>query len=188
MDAFLISMGIVALAEMGDKTQLLAFLLASRFKKPYPIIIGIFIATLINHVLAGGLGMWITTLIAPDRLQWILGFSFILMGFWAFIPDKPPTGTSELKNNIGVFAATFTAFFLGEIGDKTQIATIALTAHYASPISVITGTTLGMLLADIPAVFLGNKFAEKISMKFMHACAAGIFILFGLLTLPIFHN
>lgn len=183
MEAFLVSTGVVALAEMGDKTQLLAFILAARFKRPLPIILGILCATLLNHGLAGALGTWITTVINQDALRWILGASFIGMAIWTLIPDKIEDEETQIASKLGVFGATFITFFLAEMGDKTQLATIALAAHYAAPVLVIAGTTLGMLIADVPAVFIGNKFAEKIPMKLVHGIAAGIFALFGVLTL-----
>ena len=183
MEAFLVSTGVVALAEMGDKTQLLAFILAARFKRPLPIILGILCATLLNHGLAGALGTWITSVINQDALRWILGASFIGMAIWTLIPDKIEDEETQIASKLGVFGATFITFFLAEMGDKTQLATIALAAHYAAPVLVIAGTTLGMLIADVPAVFIGNKFAEKIPMKLVHGIAAGIFALFGVLTL-----
>jgi putative Ca2+/H+ antiporter (TMEM165/GDT1 family) len=183
MEPILVSTGVVALAEMGDKTQLLAFILAARFKRPLPIILGILIATLFNHSLAGALGTWITTVINADVLRWILCLSFIGMAIWTLIPDKIEDEETQIASRLGVFGATFITFFLAEMGDKTQLATIALAAHYAAPVMVIAGTTMGMLIADIPAVFLGNKFAEKIPMKLVHMIAAAIFAVMGVLTL-----
>ncbi len=183
MESLLISTGVVALAEMGDKTQLLAFILAARFKKPVPIILGILCATLINHGLAGALGAWITSLLSPEVMRWILGLSFIGMAIWTLIPDEIEEEETQVTKRMGVFGATLVTFFLAEMGDKTQLATVALAAHYATPALVIAGTTLGMLLADVPAVFVGNKFAEKIPMKLVHRIAAGIFASMGLLTL-----
>ena len=183
MEALLISTGVVALAEIGDKTQLLAFILAARFKKPYPIIAGILCATIINHGLAGALGAWITTVISPQTLRWILGVSFIGMAIWTLIPDKIEEEQTQIAKKWGVFGATLITFFLAEMGDKTQIATVALAANYAAPVMVVIGTTLGMMLADVPAVFVANKFADKIPMKLVHSIAAGIFALLGVLTL-----
>ena len=183
MESILVSTGVVALAEMGDKTQLLAFILAARFKRPLPIILGILLATLLNHGLAGALGTWITSVISQDVLRWVLGLSFIAMAIWTLIPDKIEDGETQIASKLGVFGATFITFFLAEMGDKTQIATIALAAHYVAPLMVIAGTTLGMLIADVPAVFLGNKFADKIPMKLVHSIAAGIFAVMGVLTL-----
>jgi putative Ca2+/H+ antiporter (TMEM165/GDT1 family) len=183
LEAVIVSTGVVALAEMGDKTQLLAFILAARFRRPLPIILGILFATLLNHGLAGALGTWITTIIGPDILRWVLGLSFIAMAVWTLIPDKIEDEETQIASKLGVFGATFVTFFLAEMGDKTQIATIALAAHYTAPLMVIVGTTLGMLIADVPAVFLGNKFAEKIPMRLVHSIAAGIFAVMGVLTL-----
>jgi putative Ca2+/H+ antiporter (TMEM165/GDT1 family) len=183
MEALYISTGVVALAEMGDKTQLLAFILAARFKKPMPIIAGILCATLFNHGLAGALGAWITSVVSPEVMRWVLGLSFIGMAAWTLIPDKIEEEETQVAKQLGVFGATLVTFFLAEMGDKTQIATIALAAHYGAPLLVIAGTTLGMLVADVPAVFVGNKFAAKIPMKLVHSIAAGIFAVMGLLTL-----
>jgi putative Ca2+/H+ antiporter (TMEM165/GDT1 family) len=183
MEAFFISTGVVALAEIGDKTQLLAFLLAARFKKPLPIIAGILCATLVNHGLAGALGAWITQAVSPGILRWVLGASFLGMAVWTLIPDKIEDEETQVAKRFGVFGATLVTFFLAEMGDKTQIATVALAAHYASPLWVIAGTTLGMLLADVPAVFLGDKLANRIPMRAVHAVAAAIFALLGLATL-----
>ncbi len=183
MEALFVSTGVIALAEIGDKTQLLAFILAARFKKPVPIIAGILAATLLNHGIAGVFGAWITTVISPDVMRWVLGGSFIAMAIWTLIPDKIEEEETQIANRLGVFGATFVTFFLAEMGDKTQIATVAMAAHYAAPFLVIMGTTLGMLIADVPAVFVGNKFAAKIPMKLVHSIAAGIFAVMGLLTL-----
>jgi len=183
MDSLLISTGVVALAEMGDKTQLLAFILAARFKKPLPIILGILSATIINHGLAGALGAWITSMVNPDVMRWVLGASFIGMAIWTLIPDKIEEEETQIAKHLGVFGATFITFFLAEMGDKTQLATIALAAHYAAPFEVVVWTTLGMLIADVPAVFVGNKFAARIPMKLVHSIAASIFAVMGVLTL-----
>jgi Ca2+/H+ antiporter, TMEM165/GDT1 family len=183
MESILVSTGVVALAEMGDKTQLLAFILAARFRRPLPIVLGILFATLLNHGMAGAFGTWITTVISADVLRWLLGLSFIGMAIWTLIPDKIEDEETQIASKLGVFGATFITFFLAEMGDKTQLATIALAAHYAAPVMVIAGTTLGMLIADVPAVFLGNKFADKIPMRLVHSIAAGIFAVMGVLTL-----
>jgi putative Ca2+/H+ antiporter (TMEM165/GDT1 family) len=182
MDALLISTGVVGLAEIGDKTQLLAFILAARFKKPLPIIAGILCATLVNHGLAGAFGAWITSVVSPEAMRWVLGLSFIGMAIWTMIPDKIEEEETQVARRLSVFGATLITFFLAEMGDKTQLATVALAAHYGAPLMVIAGTTLGMLLADVPAVFVGNKFAAKIPIKLVHSIAAGIFALMGLLT------
>ncbi len=183
MQAWLISTGVVALAEMGDKTQLLAFILAARFKRPLPIIGGILVATLFNHGLAGALGAWITTSVSPQLLRWILGLSFLAMAAWTLIPDRIEAEESAVAQRLGVFGATVLTFFLAEMGDKTQLATVALAAHYGTPLPVILGTTLGMLLADVPAVFIGNRLADRIPMRLVHAIAAAIFALLGIVTL-----
>ena len=179
----LISTGVVALAEMGDKTQLLAFLLAARFKKPVPIILGILLATIVNHGFAGALGAWITTLLSPNTLGWILGISFIAMAIWTLKPDEIEEDEAKIAGRFGVFGATTITFFLAEMGDKTQIATVALAANYSSVILVVIGTTLGMMIADVPAVFIGTKFAQKVSMKLVHGIAAAVFAVLGVITL-----
>ena len=183
MEALWVSTGVVALAEMGDKTQLLAFILAARFKKPVPIILGILAATLLNHGLAGAVGSWVTTVLSPDVLRWILGLSFLAMAVWTLIPDKIEEEETQVAERLGVFGATFITFFLAEMGDKTQIATVALAASYAAPLLVIAGTTLGMLIADVPAVFVGDRFAARIPMRLVHGIAAAIFAGLGLLAL-----
>jgi Ca2+/H+ antiporter, TMEM165/GDT1 family len=183
MESLLVSTGVVALAEIGDKTQLLAFILAARFKKPLPIIAGILAATVVNHGLAGALGAWITATITPEVLRWVLGISFIGMAIWTMIPDEIEEEETKVAKRFGVFGATLITFFLAEMGDKTQIATVALAAHYASPVMVVVGTTLGMLIADVPAVFVGDKLAAKIPMKLVHSIAAGVFALLGVATL-----
>jgi putative Ca2+/H+ antiporter (TMEM165/GDT1 family) len=183
MESLLISTGVVALAEIGDKTQLLAFILAARFKKPLPIIAGILAATVVNHGLAGALGAWITTTITPDVLRWVLGVSFLGMAIWTMIPDEIEEDETKVAKRFGVFGATLITFFLAEMGDKTQIATVALAAHYATPMMVVIGTTLGMLIADVPAVFAGDKLAAKIPMKLVHSIAAAVFALLGIATL-----
>ena len=183
MESLLISTGVVALAEVGDKTQLLAFILAARFKKPLPIIFGILCATIVNHGLAGALGAWITSAVTPELLRWVLGASFIGMAIWTLIPDKIEEEETQVAQRFGVFGATLITFFLAEMGDKTQIATVALSAHYPSPLLVVVGTTLGMLIADVPAVFIGDKLANKIPMKLVHSIAAGVFAVLGVATL-----
>lgn len=183
MESLLVSTGVVALAEIGDKTQLLAFILAARFKKPIPIVAGIFVATVINHALAGAIGSWITSVIGPETLRWVLGASFIAMAIWTLIPDEIEEDEAYASKKLGIFGATLITFFLAEMGDKTQLATVALSAHYAAPISVVIGTTLGMLIADVPAVFVGNNLAARIPMKLVHSIAAGIFAMLGLATI-----
>ena len=183
MESILVSTGVVALAEVGDKTQLLAFILAARFKKPVPIILGILVATLLNHGLAGALGAWIMATVSPEALRWGLGLSFIGMAIWTLIPDEIEEDEAKIAQRLGVFGATLVTFFLAEMGDKTQVATVALAAHYGAPVMVVIGTTLGMLIADVPAVFAGDKLAGKIPMKLVHSIAAAIFALLGVLTL-----
>jgi putative Ca2+/H+ antiporter (TMEM165/GDT1 family) len=183
MESLLVSTGFVALAEIGDKTQLLAFILAARFKKPVPIILGILVATLINHGLAGALGAWITSAVTPEILRWVLGISFIGMAIWTMIPDKIEDEETKVAQKFGVFDATLITFFLAEMGDKTQIATVAMAAHYAAPLVVVIGTSLGMLIADVPAVLIGDKLANKIPMKLVHSIAAAIFAILGIATL-----
>lgn len=184
MTAFLLATALVALAEMGDKTQLLAFLLAARFRQPLPIVLGILVATLVNHAFAGAIGVWITQLIGQNIMQWVLGLSFIIMGAWILIPDKIDEDEQLNNARFGVFGTTVIAFFLAEMGDKTQIATVALSAKYAQEfIWVILGTTCGMMLANVPAVYLGNHFAKKLPIRLIHGVAAAIFIVIGVIIL-----
>ncbi len=182
MEAFLLSTGIVALAEIGDKTQLLAFVLAAKFKKPWPIIAGILVATIANHGFAGAVGSWITSQTSPETLRWILGVSFIGMAGWTLIPDKFDEEDAKLAR-YGVFVTTLIAFFVAEMGDKTQFATIALAAKYDHFVAVVLGTTLGMMLANVPAVLLGNRIAERMPTQTVHRVAAAIFLVMGILTL-----
>ncbi|KQZ45012.1 TMEM165/GDT1 family protein [Duganella sp. Root1480D1] len=183
MESLLVSTGVVALAEIGDKTQLLAFLLAARFKKPLPIIAGIFVATIFNHGLAGALGAWITSLLTPEVLRWVLGLSFLGMAVWTLVPDQIEDDETNIASRFGVFGATLVTFFLAEMGDKTQVATVAMAAHYPDPLMVVAGTTLGMLIADVPAVFAGDKLAARIPLKLVHGIAAAMFAGLGLATL-----
>ena len=182
MEAFLVSTSIVALAEIGDKTQLLAFILAAKFRKPVPIVLGILVATLANHAFAGALGAWITAMVAPQTMRWILGLSFIGMAVWTLIPDKLEQDDAKLAR-YGVFGTTVIAFFLTEMGDKTQVATVALAAQYQALAAVVAGTTLGMMIANVPAVLLGDRIADKMPVKAVHAVAALIFAVLGVLTL-----
>ncbi len=184
MEAFLISAGIVALAEMGDKTQLLSLVLAARFRKPWPIVLGIFVATLANHALAGAVGSWVTRMLGPDVLRWVLGASFIAMAIWMLIPDKldeddQPSTTSKL----GVFGTTLVAFFLAEMGDKTQIATVALAAQYQQWAAVVAGTTLGMMLANAPVVWFGDRLVKRVPIRVVHVISALIFVVLGVVAL-----
>ena len=183
LESLLVSTGVVALAEMGDKTQLLAFVLAARFRKPVPIIAGIFVATAFNHALAGALGAWITAVVSPAVLRWVLGASFVGMAVWTLIPDKIEQDEARAAQRFGIFGATAVTFFFAEMGDKTQLATGAMAAHYGTPLLVVIGTTLGMLIADVPAVFLGEKFAARVPMRLVHSIAAAIFAVLGVATL-----
>jgi putative Ca2+/H+ antiporter (TMEM165/GDT1 family) len=178
MEAFLVSTGVVALAEIGDKTQLLALVLAARFRKPLPIILGILVATLANHALAGAAGAWIAAVVGPTAMRWILGLSFIAMAAWTMVPDKYEEEEAA-TSRFGVFGTTLVAFFLVEMGDKTQIATVALAAKYSSLAAVVAGTTFGMMLANVPAVLLGEVAARKLPMRLVHGLAAAIFLALG---------
>jgi len=179
MEAFLISTGVVALAEIGDKTQLLALVLAARFRKPVPIVLGILVATLANHFLAGAAGAWIASVVGPTAMRWILGLSFVAMAIWTMIPDEYQEDEQSTAR-YGVFLTTLTAFFIVEMGDKTQIATVALAARYGSLVAVVSGTTIGMLIANVPAVLLGEVAAKKLPMRLVHGVAAAIFLVLGL--------
>jgi putative Ca2+/H+ antiporter (TMEM165/GDT1 family) len=182
LEAFLISTGVVALGEMGDKTQLLALMLAARFRKPWPIVAGILLATLFNHALAGAVGQWVSQALGPDLLRWVIGASFLAMAVWMLIPDQADAvegGTGRW----GVFGTTLVAFFLAEMGDKTQIATVALAARYGELVPVVAGSTLGLMLANVPAVFLGDKVARLVPMRVVHVVSALIFAVLGVLTM-----
>ncbi|MBA4261391.1 MAG: hypothetical protein C0443_05050 [Comamonadaceae bacterium] len=184
MEAFMVSTGLVALGEMGDKTQLLAILLAARFRKPVPIVLGILVATLANHALAGAVGQWVAEAIGPQWLRWIIGGSFLAMAVWMLIPDQIDDDESGAKGlRLGVFGTTVVAFFLAEMGDKTQIATVALAARYDAFVAVVAGTTLGMMLANVPVVYLGDRIAKKVPMTLVHGVSALIFAVLGVLTL-----
>ena len=183
MEAFLLSTGIVALAEMGDKTQLLALILAARFRKPWPIVLGIFVATIANHALAGAVGAWVTTMLGPDALRWVLGSSFIAMAVWMLIPDSVDDEEAAGPPRLGVFGTTVVAFFLAEMGDKTQIATVMLAAQYQAWAWVVAGTTLGMMLANAPVVWLGEKITKLVPLKIVHVVSALVFLVLGFLAL-----
>ncbi|MDM0111753.1 TMEM165/GDT1 family protein [Variovorax sp. J22R133] len=184
MQALFVSTGIVALAEMGDKTQLLALVLAARFRKPWPIVWGILAATIVNHALAGAVGNWLTHLLGPDVLRWILAASFIGMAIWMMIPDKLDEDEAMGRSHFGVFGTTVVAFFLAEMGDKTQIATVMLAARYLNDYWwVIAGTTLGMMLANAPVVFLGERIVRNVPIKLVHGISAGIFLVLGVAAL-----
>jgi putative Ca2+/H+ antiporter (TMEM165/GDT1 family) len=182
LQALLVSTGVVALAEIGDKTQLLALVLAAKYRRPVPIILGIFVATLLNHALAGLVGAWVAAAVGPEAMRWILGVSFIAMAAWMLVPDKVDEGVTAAPR-YGVFAATLVAFFLLEMGDKTQIATVALAAKFSSLWAVVAGTTLGMMIANVPAVLLGEVAATRLPMRLVHGIAAALFLLLGVLVL-----
>ncbi len=182
MEALLISTGVVAIAEIGDKTQLLALVLAARFRKPIPIIIGILVATLANHALAAWAGALVAGWLGPDILRWILGVSFLAMAVWILIPDSVDDDAAD-DSRFGPFLATVVSFFLLEIGDKTQIATIALSARFNDLLLVTAGTTLGMMLANVPAVLVGEAAATRIPLKLVHGAAAAIFAVLGVMAL-----
>jgi len=183
LEAFLVSVAVVAVGEIGDKTQLLALLLAARFRRPIPIIAGILVATLFNHALAGLVGGWIRSAIDPSMLRWILGISFLAIAAWALVPDKLEEKESAPVGKYGVFAVTLVAFFLAEIGDKTQLATVALAARFDSLVAVVAGTTAGMLIADVPAVLLGGKASAKLPLRAIRYVAAALFAALGLAVL-----
>ena len=182
MEGFLVATGVVALAEIGDKTQLLAFILAAKFRRPVPIILGILVATLANHAGAAALGAWITSLLGPQTLRWVLGLSFLAMAIWTLIPDKLDEGDAKLAR-YGVFGTTVIAFFLAEMGDKTQIATVALAAQYHAFFAIVAGTTLGMMIANVPAVILGDRIAQRMPVRLVHGIAAAVFAVLGIATL-----
>ena len=179
MDAFLVSTGIVALAEMGDKTQLLALILAARFRRPWPIVLGIFTATVANHALAGALGAWVTTVLGPDVLRWVLGASFIAMALWMLVPDHMEDEETDKAPRLGVFGTTVLAFFLAEM----QIATVMLAAQYQAWAWVVAGTTLGMMLANAPVVWLGDKMTQLVPLRVVHGVSALIFLGLGVFAL-----
>ncbi|HET7843082.1 MAG TPA: TMEM165/GDT1 family protein [Xanthomonadales bacterium] len=179
MQTFLVATGLVAVAEIGDKTQLLSLVLATRFRRPWPIVAGIAVATLLNHAAAAGVGAWITAHVAPDVLRWILGISFVAMAAWALVPDKLEDDPKQ-ASRLGVFATTLVAFFLAETGDKTQVATIALAAQQqAAFLAVVAGTTLGMMIANVPVVFLGERLTRRLPLKTIRVVAAALFALMG---------
>ncbi|RMC99910.1 TMEM165/GDT1 family protein [Aquitalea palustris] len=184
MQSFLVSTGVVALAEIGDKTQLLSLILAARYRKPVPIILGILLATLVNHAGAGGIGAWLSTALSPNILNWAVVASFALMAGWILIPDKLDEGEIVMpKRQMGVFATTVFAFFLAEMGDKTQVVTIALAARFHDFLPVVAGTTLGMMLANVPVIYLGSRFADRLPAKAVHIMASIIFLVLGGLAL-----
>ncbi len=182
-EALLFSTSVVALAEMGDKTQLLSFVLAAKLKRRVPIILGILAATLANHFLAGALGVWLAGLLSAQTLRWIVALSFFAFALWALKPDTLD-GDRALPDT-GVFVATLIAFFLVEMGDKTQLATVALAAHYDALVAVVLGTTLGMMIANVPAVWIGEALTRRVSMTAMRGVAAALFVVLGVLALVV---
>jgi len=182
LTAFLLSAGLVALAEIGDKTQLLAFLLAARYRRPGPIVAGILVATLANHAMAAALGAWLQSLLEPSTLRWVLGISFLVMACWTLIPDQLDDGDAP-AGKLGVFGATLLAFFIAEMGDKTQVATVTLAATTGIMLPVVAGTTAGMLLANVPAVLIGDRLAGRIPAAWVHRAAAALFAVLGVATL-----
>ena len=182
LEAFLVSTLVVAVGEIGDKTQLLALMLAARFRRPLPIMLGILLATLANHSLAGLAGEWIRTAMSPEVLRWAVGLSFIAVAVWAFIPDKLDAEAGTV-GRFGVFFITLVSFFLVEMGDKTQVATVVLAAKFNALVPVVSGTTLGLLLANLPAVYLGKMAAPRIPFRLVRAIAAAIFAALGVATL-----
>ena len=183
LEAFAVSTGVVALGEMGDKTQLLAMLLAVKFRRPVPIILGILVATLFNHATAGLVGNWVAGALGPSVLRWVIGISFIAMAGWMLIPDKIDDGGAGNTQRFGVFGTTVIAFFLAEMGDKTQIATVMLVARFDALVAVVLGSTLGMMLANVPAVLLGERIARRVPMTLVHGIAAAVFAVLGIITL-----
>jgi putative Ca2+/H+ antiporter (TMEM165/GDT1 family) len=182
-EAFAVSTGVVALGEIGDKTQLLALLLAARFRKPLPIIAGILVATLLNHAAAAALGTWITRVVDPQWMRWVLGLSFLAVAVWMLIPDEADEVEGGGSGRLGVFGLTVVAFFLAEMGDKTQIATVMLAARFDDLVAVTAGTTLGMMIANVPAVLLGDKAVKFVPVQWVHRIAAVVFLALGVAVL-----
>jgi putative Ca2+/H+ antiporter (TMEM165/GDT1 family) len=182
MESFLVSTGIVALAEMGDKTQLLSLMLATRFRRPWPIVAGIFIATIVNHAGAGAVGAWVAELLGPGLLRWVLAVSFALMAIWVLIPDKADDDGMS-RGRFGVLLTTIIAFFLAEMGDKTQIATITLAARYDEIVSIVAGSTLGMMLANVPVVFMGDRLMRYVPVRSIHIVVALLFLAMAIMVL-----
>lgn len=182
MESFLVATGLVALAEIGDKTQLLAFVLAVKFRRPVPVVAGILVATLANHGIAAVFGAWLADLISPEALRWLLGLSFIAMAAWVLVPDDLDAHDPRAWRH-GAFAATLFAFFLAEMGDKTQVATVALAAEYILVLPVLAGTTLGMMIVNVPVVYLGEGCSRRVPMKLVRGAAAASFVLFGVAVL-----
>jgi len=183
LEAFLVSTGLVAIGEIGDKTQLLSLVLAARFRRPWPIVAGIFAATLANHSIAGGIGAWITDAVGIATMTKVVGASFLAMAAWALVPDKIDEGEVIREVRGGVFSTTVVLFFMAEMGDKTQVATMALAARYPSLAAVVAGTTLGMLLADVPVVFFGDAIAKRVPLVVVRRMASAFFAILGVLAL-----
>ncbi len=183
LEAFTVSTGVVALGEIGDKTQLLALLLAARYRRPLPIIAGILVATLANHAAAGALGTWLTRVIDPPWMRWVLGLSFLAVAVWMLVPDEAGDAEGAGSGRLGVFGVTVVAFFLAEMGDKTQIATVMLAARYDALLAVTAGTTLGMMIANVPAVLLGDKAVKFVPIEWVHRIAAAVFAVIGVAVL-----
>jgi putative Ca2+/H+ antiporter (TMEM165/GDT1 family) len=183
LEAFTVSTGVVALGEIGDKTQLLALLLAARYRRPVPIIAGILVATLANHAAAGALGTWLTRVIEPTWMRWVLGLSFLAVAVWMLVPDEAGDAEGAGSGRLGVFGVTVVAFFLAEMGDKTQIATVMLAARYDALLAVTAGTTLGMMIANVPAVLLGDKAVKFVPIEWVHRIAAAVFAVIGVAVL-----
>jgi putative Ca2+/H+ antiporter (TMEM165/GDT1 family) len=183
LEAFWWSTGVVALGEMGDKTQLLALVLAARFKRPWPIVAGIAVATGVNHALAGALGHWVALWLGAGVLRWVVGLGFLAMAAWMLVPDRVDADEADRARGFGVFVTTAVAFFLAEMGDKTQLATVALAARHPELVAVVLGTTLGLLLANVPMVFAGDRLLRRVSMAWLHGLAALLFAIMGVLAL-----
>jgi putative Ca2+/H+ antiporter (TMEM165/GDT1 family) len=183
LEAFAVSTGVVALGEIGDKTQLLALLLAARYRRPRPIIAGIFVATLLNHALASALGAWLAAAVDPTWLRWGLGLSFLAVAIWMLVPDEADEVEGRPSSRLGVFGVTVVAFFLAEMGDKTQIATVMLAARFGELAAVTAGTTLGMMIANVPAVLLGERAVRRVPVAWVHRIAAAVFAVLGVLVL-----
>jgi putative Ca2+/H+ antiporter (TMEM165/GDT1 family) len=185
LEAFAVSAGVVAVGEIGDKTQLLALVLAARYRRPWPIVAGIFVATLANHAAAAALGAWLQGLFDATTLRWLLGASFLAVAAWMLVPDSAGADAANTRatRGLGIFGITLVAFFLAEMGDKTQIATVMLAARYGSLVAVTAGTTLGMMMANVPAVLLGERALQLMPLQWVHRIAAALFALLGVLAL-----
>jgi Ca2+/H+ antiporter, TMEM165/GDT1 family len=185
LEAFAVSAGVVAVGEIGDKTQLLALVLAARYRRPWPIVAGIFVATLANHAAAAALGAWLQGLFDATTLRWLLGASFLAVAAWMLVPDSAGADAANTRatRGLGIFGITLVAFFLAEMGDKTQIATVMLAARYGSLVAVTAGTTLGMMMANVPAVLLGERALRLMPLQWVHRIAAALFTLLGVLAL-----